>query len=85
MRAQTIPTIMPTTTNPIQPKSTSSVFKYLLLLILLTVIVLIWYKWLVHHYGYFPGLEMIDWVGPYEWAGLGIAMALGLSVIGAGW
>lgn len=28
---------------------------------------------------------LVDWVSPYTFAGLGIASALGFSVLGAGW
>lgn len=82
---------MTTTTSaegPSKPPSSSSstkVFLYTLLIIVLLVLFYFWYNWLVDRYGYFPGLEMIDWVSPYEWASLGIALALGLSVFGAGW
>lgn len=65
--------------------STTKAFKYTLITFLLLVLLYFWYSWLVDRYGYFPGLEMIDWVSPYEWASLGIALALGLSVLGAGW
>lgn len=71
--------------KPPSSSSSTKVFLYTLLVIVLLVLFYFWYSWLVDRYGYFPGLEMIDWVSPYEWASLGIALALGLSVFGAGW
>jgi hypothetical protein len=57
------------------------ILKYTLFILLVLLLIYFWYEW---HGGRFPGLEMIDWVSPSEWAGLGVAAALGLSVLGAG-
>jgi hypothetical protein len=80
-------TVLASSQAPVAPVSSSNTkaFKYTLVTILVIVLLYFWYSWLVDRYGYFPGLEMIDWVSPYEWASLGIALALGLSVVGAGW
>lgn len=61
------------------------IFLYTLVTISVLVVFYALYKHWVRKYGYFPWLELIDLIGPYEWAGLGIALALGLSVLGAGW
>lgn len=73
------------TTAPSPTTSNTKAFAYTLLTLFLLTLLYFWYLWLVDRYGYFPGFEIIDWVSPYEWASMGIALALGLSVFGAGW
>lgn len=69
-----------------QSYSSTKIFKYTLLAIFLLVLLYLFYNWFLREdTSKTVGLEIIDWVGPYEWAALGIAAALGLSVIGAGW
>lgn len=78
----------PSTTAPSSSKnySPTAIFKYTLLLIFLVVILYLFYNWFLREDSDLTyGLEIINWIGPYEWAGMGIAAALGLSVIGAGW
>ena len=74
--------IAPSAMAPSRSSSSFSAFKYTFIIILVLLALFFWYQW---HGGRFPGMEMIDWVSPYEWAGLGVALALGLSVVGAGW
>ena len=73
------------TSSTMNTSSSLKIFKYTLITIFVLVVFYVLYKHWVRKYGYFPWLEIIDWIGPYEWAGLGIAFALGLSVLGAGW
>lgn len=74
------------TAPPSPSPSSSNIFKYTLLTILGIVLLLIFYNWFLREdVTRTVGLEMIDWIGPYEWAGMGVALAFGLSVIGAGW
>ena len=77
--------VTPSSSSSSSSSSNTKAFKYTLITLLILVLLYFWYSWLVNRYGYFPGLEIIDWVSPFEWASLGIAMALGLSVLGAGW
>ena len=76
-----------TAANPPSSKySSANIFKYTLLIIFLLVLLYLFYNWFLREDSRDAyGLEVINWIGPYEWAGMGIAAALGLSVIGAGW
>lgn len=60
------------------------------LALLFLLVLFVWLSWAVWRAlatdKQFPGLgEVINWLSPYEWASLGVAFSLGLSVLGAGW
>lgn len=64
----------------------SSKFIGTIFFVLLIIAFLIWFRWHRSEAGELPGLDrLINSLSPYEWAGFGVAAALGLSVVGAGW
>lgn len=81
------PTAPPSTPSNSNTKSYYLSYKFIfgiLFLVLILILLVYWYN-TKDYDAFLPGLEVIDWISPYEWAGLGVALALGLSVIGAGW
>ena len=82
---QAVLTAASSSSSSTSPSSSFKAFKYTLFLLFLVALLYVWYRWIIYKYGEFPGLGIIDWVSPYVWASLGISLALGLSVFGAGW
>lgn len=73
-------------TNTASSLFRSSKFIGTIFLTLLIIAFLVWIRWHRTENGDLPGLDrLINSLSPYEWAGLGVAAALGLSVVGAGW
>ncbi len=84
MAVQAVQTAPPKA-SPSQNFSSSKFIKIVVFLIFLTVF-LIWVWWRRNYRGEWPTMEtIVTFFSPAEWTALGVAAALGLSVIGAGW